>query len=758
MSALDSAFELSVIISVVDRFSGTLGSFIKNMEKAHNINSSTMASIKKWATVGAGITAFGVAGAGAFIALADHAAKFQTGMVAIQQQMKLTTSQTSALANEIQRVGIPTIFNATQVQGIASSLANAGIPNTSTLQKLLPLYTDFADAQSQIKGENPNSAVASAMTMSHNYQLYSAKALQPFLQTLNAMTLHSNESVGEVGTAFKYLAPTTRAMNMSAPQTLSSIAFGQRMGLGSRAGTDLKDFFQHMIPGALGGSNSIAAMQTAGFVNASGQSDFTTSNGSFVGWTKSIEILQNFGKRFHEDANTMVPMLNAVFGQQGGLLALNLAKGGKAQSLYNMTTSQIQHTGSVQSIQGALNNTLAGQEKQFTSTMNDIALSFANNGLVAPLTSALKAVNALASKILIFTQDHPALDRLLGDFLGISSALALIIGPATMAVAGFKLMRAVWSGTWVVRAAKSLLGIGTSATATAAETTAANAEMSASTDALGADVVASSIAIEGAGDVMAGGFSVASVAAGVLDVAMAPVTIIMAAVAGLAALVYFAWRGNWLNIQGIVHGTVAFIADNWKNLLSLAMPVLILPMMIYDHWKQIEKWGTEALKWGENLVKSLASGILNGVHWLEGAVSTVGKFISSYLELHSPSERGPLSTLDQWFVPFVPTLMQGLSTGQARSAMERFTSQLKGGTTDLGISGGGGVQAAASQWGAVHMQVDVRFEAGSVVAPDAASAAQQTAALLKGKTAHEMGKQLQQLIRRSGTGVHPSVN
>lgn len=707
MSALDQAFELSVIISIVDRFSGQIKNFVKKMAEAKKINEDTMASIQKWTKIGVGITAFGVAGATAIVKMANAAAKFQTGMVGIQQTMKLTTAQTQDLAKEVQRVGIPTIFSAEQVSGIAQAMANAGIPNFQALQKLLPLYTNFADVQAQLKGESATNAVGTAVTMAHAFQLYSANQLAPFLQELNAMTLHSNETISEVATAWKYTAPTTKLLGMNAQETLAAIAFGQRMGLGARTGTDLKDFFQHLIPGAQGGAESIAAMQTAGFLRTNGTSVFTDAKGHFLGWQNAIQQLQAFADRMGHNANRMLPILNAVFGQQGGLLA-NMLAAGNALDLYNMTQKQIANTSSIDSIQSSLNKTLAGQEKQFSSTLQDIMLAFSTNGILNPLTVVLEKLNAMAGAVLHFVQNHPKIDKMIGAFLQLATAVALVVGPLTLMTQAGRLFMAVWSDSWLMKAARGLL-------------------------------------------MFARSEQMAAIGARLVQLALGPVGWIMLGVSAAAALLYEAWRHNWLNIHQVVKNAVDQIKKHWDVLLASVMPVIGIPILIYRHWSQIKNWAKEAAQWGENLIKSFADGIMNGIHWVESAVTKIGKRIEDFLHLHSPAREGPLSTLDQWFTPFVPTLMSGLNTGAASTTMTRFAGALKQSfTTAPGSS-------TTAYGGTGSIVVQVTFQPGSVIAPNPDQAAYKVASLFRSQVGDALGRDLQAASRSLPTGVQPNV-
>jgi len=276
---------------------------------------------------------------------------------------------------------------------------------------------------------------------------------------LNALLLHDNESMSMVATEWRYTAGVSRILGMNPEQALTTLAFANRLGLGSgRGGQTTAQFLQHLVPGAQGGSQNIAAMEAAGFISPAGKSIFLNNHGDFIGWQKTIQYLSEFATRMHNNSEMMLPLLDAAFGQAGGKLAMRLVTP-QANTLLGQTTQQIASTSSITTLQKNLNQTYQGQVKQFQTTMADIFTTLGLRGVLGPVTEFLRILNRVAGIILHILQAAPWLDKLIGGFLALSTAAAAVIGPMMMMNAAWqilkltgndKLLQSLWEGIMFV--------------------------------------------------------------------------------------------------------------------------------------------------------------------------------------------------------------------------------------------------------------------------------------------------------------------
>lgn len=67
-----------------------------------------------------------------------------------------------------------------------------------------------------------------------------------------------------------------------------------------------------------------------------------------------------------------------------------------------------------------------------------------------------------------------------------------------------------------------------------------------------------------------------------------------------------------------------------------------------------------ASKSGGNITENLAAALRNSMPTLTAALKAISNEIAKYLKTNSPTELGPMSTLDTWWKGFAPALIQGL--------------------------------------------------------------------------------------------------
>ena len=63
---------------------------------------------------------------------------------------------------------------------------------------------------------------------------------------------------------------------------------------------------------------------------------------------------------------------------------------------------------------------------------------------------------------------------------------------------------------------------------------------------------------------------------------------------------------------------------------------------------------------GQALGQAFADGIMAAIPAIQAAAQAAAEAAAQYLELNSPADKGPLSTLDRWWDAFAPTLYQPL--------------------------------------------------------------------------------------------------
>lgn len=121
-------------------------------------------------------------------------------------------------------------------------------------------------------------------------------------------------------------------------------------------------------------------------------------------------------------------------------------------------------------------------------------------------------------------------------------------------------------------------------------------------------------------------------------------------------------------------------------------------------WERIHKklmrkfrdvFGPDFKTAGRNLGTGFAEGLNESLADMKTAAETLANLIAQYLKSMSPTEKGPLSTLDEWGPNLVKTYADGItkSSGYLESAMANITMRATGGFSGrrtLGVGGAGG--------------------------------------------------------------------
>lgn len=77
---------------------------------------------------------------------------------------------------------------------------------------------------------------------------------------------------------------------------------------------------------------------------------------------------------------------------------------------------------------------------------------------------------------------------------------------------------------------------------------------------------------------------------------------------------------------------------------------------------------------GKALGVAFANGLEEALTNIEAAIKKIAAIIQKYLEIKSPTELGPLSTLDHWWDNFAPTLLEGLDPLPIETAIAKMSN------------------------------------------------------------------------------------
>ena len=111
--------------------------------------------------------------------------------------------------------------------------------------------------------------------------------------------------------------------------------------------------------------------------------------------------------------------------------------------------------------------------------------------------------------------------------------------------------------------------------------------------------------------------------------------------------------------------------------------------------KLLEDYGADYRTAGENLGKAFAKGIDDAADAVARSAKNLAGIVAKYLKTSSPTEKGPMASLDRWWDPFASTLVSGLDTRLIQRSLAAAASPGRLGAVPLrpavaGVVGPGG--------------------------------------------------------------------
>lgn len=117
------------------------------------------------------------------------------------------------------------------------------------------------------------------------------------------------------------------------------------------------------------------------------------------------------------------------------------------------------------------------------------------------------------------------------------------------------------------------------------------------------------------------------------------------------------WGGNFMRLRGMFTG-------NHNTMLG-----------------QVQAFSDRISVSGETVGANYAAGIRDSFPTVRRAAGDLAGIVSQYLQLHSPAEKGPLSSLDTWWKPLGDTLIGGSNFNAINRALTQLADPANGGSS-----------------------------------------------------------------------------
>jgi hypothetical protein len=129
--------------------------------------------------------------------------------------------------------------------------------------------------------------------------------------------------------------------------------------------------------------------------------------------------------------------------------------------------------------------------------------------------------------------------------------------------------------------------------------------------------------------------------------------------------------------------------------------------------KLLQSYGVQYRGAGIMLGRSFASGLLQAQDEVARAAKALAQTVEQYLATHSPTDKGPMASLDTWWSSFGKTLVSGLDTRPVSGAAATIASLMGSASPGSSLAGALGSVGGLSA-GGLTLYVDMTVQ-GSVI-------------------------------------------
>lgn len=643
-----------------------------------SIRKSTAAMGKAFATLGVGA----VVGLGAVVGKATmDFGKFEqavTNAASVTGQSGAQYEATKKNISELSQVlGEETVFSAAESANAMYDLASAGYDVGTMVKADLQPILDLA-AATQADLTFATETVTSTLGQFGMGIEDSSRISDVFAKTIGS----SKATIDKLGASLKYVGPIANSLGMDIEDVSAMLGQLYNAGFkGEQAGTALRGAMARLM-------NPTAEIDR---VLTELGITYDQVNPATNDFADTLELLKNSGIDSNEAMKLFgveaAPAMLSLLENVGGINELETSLRGAAGAASDMATKQL--------------DTLKGAFTELKSAISGVMLMIGEMAAPAIKDFAVKAKEAIPALKVLITEGFVKLKQIIKDlsptFTNLKTIFKASIGIVKDIFASFKsgntdvasLVDVINTLTgslakafvWIDKhpqVTKLAVTIGAAAVAFAYIVPIVTAVVSAMAT-VGA-AVSGAAAFFAAGGTIASGLGIAIAAIG------GPITLIIAAVALLAA----AWATNLFGIRdktASVMATIKYWIDSTKTvitnnieLIKTALTLLLGPIglviIAFKNWDKIKEivgkmataisdkmtgLATSAKDWGKNMITAFIDGIKSNFTGVTSAVKEAAGIVGDYLGFSSPTKEGPGKDVMKWGPNMVQAFAEGVS-------------------------------------------------------------------------------------------------
>ena len=390
--------------------------------------------------------------------------QFQQGMANIQAVTDATSEEMGKFSGLVKEMASTTPYGIGDVTKAIEDLSKAGLTTTQIIEGGLYGALTLA-AAGEIELEEAANLAARALITFKNDGLSVADAADILVGAANKSTT----SVGEIGSSFEMVSVVAANAGLTMKDTATALAvFAQNGMAGSDAGTSLKTMLMNLTPQS---AKATKYMKELGIITADGANQFYDASGKMKDMAGIAEIMQNSFKGLNDEQR--IHYMRTIFGQDAIRGATVLYKEGAdgirlmASAIESVDAKKVAETKwatlstKIQIFKNNLELLSSEIFTRFEPAMSKIVdgatkmvdvFRKAPKGLQNFILGLLGILAVAGPLLLIFGTVAGAIaniSTLLGGIgIGSAGALASVLGPVLLVVAGVELLIATFKKLW----------------------------------------------------------------------------------------------------------------------------------------------------------------------------------------------------------------------------------------------------------------------------------------------------------------------
>jgi TP901 family phage tail tape measure protein len=399
-----------IIIAGIDNFSATYSKAFSKMEKA----GKKISDVGKKMSVGLTLP---IVGAG--IAVIKTASDFEKSMNRVESVTFATSKEMDSLRATALKLGADTQFSASEAANAMFYLGQAGL-KTNDILSVTPQVLNLAASSGIEMGRS-----AEIMVDNMNAMGLSVKDTGMIIDTFAAVANASTIGIEDISESMKHSAPIAKAYGASMNDLATVIGFLGNIGIkGEQSGTAIKNIFLSLA--------APTKSATKWFKHLNVQTKDAAGNP--VALAKVFTQLGNSLKNMPKAGRLQA--INDIFGMIPIASAAALADDlGNVNSKFMKLTSEMSNINGVgQKMADILMKGTAGQLEQFKGSLETLAITIANTGLIQAFTELLKRGTEFANKISAINPNILKFGVVLAGVVAVMGPLLVITGTVIGAI------------------------------------------------------------------------------------------------------------------------------------------------------------------------------------------------------------------------------------------------------------------------------------------------------------------------------------